>query len=380
MAEKRDYYEVLGVGKNATEDDIKKAYRNLAKKYHPDVNKAPEAEEKFKELSEAYEILIDPDKRANYDRFGHAGAESIFGREGFRWSDFTHFSDIEDIFGRDFFGRDLFNVFFGGERRASRTGPVHGSDLRYDLNITLEDAAFGLKTEINVPRTAVCDLCNGSGAKPGTKINTCPACKGTGQERRERRTPFGQFLSITTCSRCHGEGKIIESPCPRCNGTGNVRHTTRISVKIPAGVDTGSHLRISGEGDSGIRGGHPGDLYVVIHVLPHEFFKRQDDDIFCEIPITFSQAALGDEVEVPTLKSKARIKIPPGTQTGTVFRLKGEGIPHLNGRGRGDQNVIVRVKTPEKLNREQRELLEKLAKTEGMDIKKGFLSMIIGVV
>lgn len=380
MAEKRDYYEVLGVGRNARDDEIKKAYRNLAKKYHPDVNKAPDAEEKFKEISEAYEVLIDPDKKANYDRFGHAGAESIFGRGGFRWSDFTHFSDIEDIFGRDFFGGDIFNVFFGGERRTGRTGSVRGSDLRYDLKITLEDAAFGLKTEINVHKAGVCDLCNGSGAKPGTRINTCPNCKGTTQERRERRTPFGQFVSITTCSRCHGEGRIIETPCPRCNGTGSIGRTTKISVKIPPGVESGSHLRISGEGDSGIRGGPPGDLYVVIHVQPHEFFKREGDNIFCEIPITFSQAALGDEVEVPTLKSRARIKIPPGTQTGTVFRLKGEGIFRLNGRGRGDQNVIVRVKTPEKLNKEQRELFEKLAKMEGWNVKKGILGMIIGLI
>ena len=231
MAEKRDYYEVLGVGRNATEDEVKKAYRNLAKKYHPDVNKSPKAEEKFKELSEAYEILIDKDKRANYDRFGHAGAESVFGREGFTWSDFTHFNDVEDLFGGNFFGRDIFDVFFGGERRAGRTGPVIGGDLRYDLTITLEDAAFGLKTEINIPKTGVCDLCKGSGAKPGTRINTCTLCNGTGQERRERRTPFGQFVSITTCSRCHGEGKTIESPCPRCNGTGSIRQTTKISVR-----------------------------------------------------------------------------------------------------------------------------------------------------
>lgn len=375
MPDKRDYYEVLGVSRDTKEDEIKKAYRSLAKKYHPDVNKAPEAEEKFKEISEAYEVLIDSNKRANYDRFGHAGAESIFGKEGFRWSDFTHFSDIEDILGRDFFGRDIFDVFFGGGRRARRTGPVRGSDLRYDLNITLENAAFGLKTAINIPRTVACDLCGGNGAKPGTKIDTCPVCNGTGQESRERRTPFGQFVSVTTCNRCHGEGKIIENPCPRCNGTGSIGRTTKISVRIPIGVESGSHLRISGEGDSGIRGGPPGDLYVVIHVQPHEFFKRQDDDIFCEIPITFSQAALGDEIEVPTLKSRARIKIPPGTQTGTVFRLRGEGIPHLGGRGKGDQNVLVKVKTPEKLGREQREFFEKLAKIEGMDVKKGIFSI-----
>jgi len=370
---KRDYYEVLGIGKDATEREIKKAYRRLAKKYHPDVNKSPDAEDKFRELSEAYEILIDQEKRANYDRFGHAGAESIFGRGGFRWSDFTHFSDIEDLFNRDFFGRDIFDVFFKGFRGEPRRGPVKGNDLRYDLEISLEDAAFGLNTEIHVPRTEKCSTCNGTGAKSSTDIKTCPQCNGTGQEKRERRTPFGQFVSITTCSRCHGEGKIIERPCSECNGTGKIRRMRRISVKIPSGVDTGSRLRIVNEGDSGVRGGPPGDLYVVIHVLPHEFFRREGDDIYCEIPITFSQAVLGTEIEAPTLRSKARIKIPTGTQTGTIFRLRGEGIPRLHGSGRGDQNVKIKIVTPKKLNKRQRELFEELSEIEKMKEDEGFI-------
>lgn len=360
----RDYYEVLGVGKDAPEREIKRAYRRLAKKYHPDVNKSPDAEDKFRELSEAYEILIDPDKRANYDRFGHAGAESIFGRGGFKWSDFTHFSDIDDLFDRDFFGRDIFDVFFKGFRGESRRGPVRGNDLRYDLNISLEDAASGLNTEINVPRTEKCPNCNGTGALSSADIKTCPHCNGTGQEKRERRTPFGQFVSITTCSRCHGEGRIIERPCRECNGTGKVRSMRKISIRIPHGVDTGSRLRIANEGDSGIRGGPAGDFYVVIHVLPHEFFRREGDNLYCEIPITLSQAALGTEIEIPTLRSKAKVKIPPGTQTGTIFRLRGEGIPRLHGSGRGDQNVKVKVVTPKKLNKRQRELFKELAEIE----------------
>jgi molecular chaperone DnaJ len=361
---KRDYYEVLGVGRDSNERDVKRAYRRLAKKYHPDVNKSHDAEEKFKELSEAYEVLIDPEKRANYDRFGHAGAESMFGRNGFKWSDFTHFSDIEDLFNRDFFGRDIFDVFFKGFRGGPQRGPVKGNDLRYDLNISLEDAARGLNTEINVPRTEKCSTCNGSGARSGTDVKTCPQCNGTGQEKRERRTPFGQFVSITTCSRCHGEGRVIEKPCVGCNGTGKIRRMRKISVKIPAGVDTGSRLRISNEGDSGVKGGPAGDLYVVIHVLPHEFFRRDGSDLYCDIPITFSQAALGTEIEVPTLSSKAKIKIPSGTQTGTIFRLRGEGMPRLQDGGRGNQNVKVKVVTPKKLSRRQRELFEELSEVE----------------
>lgn len=361
---KRDYYEVLGVGRDADEQEVKRAYRRLAKKYHPDVNKSPDSEDKFKELSEAYEVLIDPEKKANYDRFGHAGAESMFGRNGFKWSDFTHFSDIEDLFDRDFFGRDIFDVFFKGFRGEPQRGPVKGNDLRYDLNISLEDVASDFNTEIHVPRTEKCPTCNGTGAKSDSDIKTCPVCNGSGQEKRERRTPFGQFVSLTTCNRCHGEGRIIDRPCTECNGTGKIRRMRKISLKIPAGVDTGSRLRIANEGDSGLRGGPPGDLYILIHVLPHEFFRREGSDLYCEIPITFSQAVLGAEIEVPTLKSKARIKIPPGTQTGTIFRLRGEGIPRLRTNVRGNQNVRVNAVTPKNLSKRQRELFEELAEIE----------------
>lgn len=361
---KRDYYEVLDVGKDASGQEIKKAYRRLAKKYHPDVNKGDGAEEKFKEVSEAYEILIDPEKRARYDRFGHAGAESIFGREGFKWSDFTHFSDIEDLFDRDFFGRDIFDVFFRGFREQPRRGPVKGNDLRYDLNISLEDAVNGLNTEINVPRTETCSACNGLGAKSNSDVKTCSICNGSGQEKKERITPFGKFVSVTTCGRCKGEGRIVEKPCPECMGSGKIRRMRKISVKIPRGVDTGSRLRIMGEGDAGLRDGPNGDLYIIVHVLPHEFFQRDGEDIYCEIPITFSQSAIGAEVEAPTLKSKARLKIPAGTQSGTIFRLRGEGMPRLRGSGRGDQYVKVRVVTPKKLSKRQMELLDEFAGTE----------------
>lgn len=372
MTEKRDYYDVLGVDRSATQDEIKKAYRRLAKKYHPDVSKSADAEEKFKELSEAYEVLADAEKRATYDQFGHAGLSGAFSGGGFSWGDFTHFSDIEDLFGGDFFGRDIFDVFFGGTRRTRQHSPARGSDLRYDLEISLEDAASGVETEISVPRTESCSVCGGSGAGPGSSPTTCPVCNGTGQERRERRMPFGYFTNITVCSRCHGEGMVIENPCSRCNGTGVVEVTRTISVKIPAGVDSGSHLRLRGEGDYGLRGGGAGDLYVVIHVRPHEFFERHGDDLLCKITISFSQAALGCEIEVPTLKGKAKLKIPAGTQTHTVFRLRGKGIPHLEGVGVGDQHVRVVVETPQRLSEEERELLEKLGKLEDYKNKSIF--------
>ncbi|MBN2014073.1 MAG: molecular chaperone DnaJ [Candidatus Altiarchaeota archaeon] len=377
---KRDYYEVLGIGKDASEQEIKRAYRKLAKKYHPDVNKGEGAEDKFKEVSEAYEVLIDPEKRANYNRFGHAGAESIFGREGFKWSDFTHFSDIEDLFDRDFFGRDIFDVFFRGFREQPRRGPVQGNDLRYDLNISLEDAANGLNTEIHVPRTETCPTCDGLGAKSNSDVKTCSLCNGSGQEKKERITPFGKFVSVTTCSGCNGSGRIIEKPCPECRGTGKIRRMRKISVKIPRGVDTGSRLRITGEGDAGLRGGPSGDLYIIMHVVPHEFFQRDGDDVYCDIPVTFSQTALGSEIEVPTLKSKVRLKIPQGTQSGTLFRLRDEGMPKLRGSGRGDQYVRVRVVTPKKLSKRQRELLEELSETEELeenDFLKRFRNQVI---
>ncbi|MFH1789351.1 MAG: molecular chaperone DnaJ [Candidatus Altiarchaeota archaeon] len=373
MSEKRDYYEVLGVGRDADKAEIKKAYRRLAKKFHPDVNKSPEAEGRFKEISEAYEVLADDGKKSTYDQFGHAGVSGQFSGGGFSWNDFSHFGDIEDLFGGNFFGRDIFDVFFGGRR--TRRGPTRGDDLRYDLEVTLEDAFRGVEQDIKVPRMEACGKCAGSGAAPGTKPVSCLECGGSGQTRRERRTPFGVFATVSACGRCKGDGKIIENPCQGCRGSGSVVVDRSIHVKIPAGISSGSHLRLRGEGSRGVRGGGAGDLYVVIFVKPHGFFERVEDDLICEIPVTFSQAALGAQIQVPTIDGKAKLKIPAGTQTHTVFRLKGEGMPRLQNRGRGDQHVRVIVETPKKPSREMKEVLEKLAELEEQN-SKGILEKI----
>jgi len=357
---KRDYYEVLGIGKGAGKNEIKKAYRKLARKYHPDVNKDAGAEGKFKEVSEAYEVLADDNKKANYDRFGHAGAQAGFSGGGFSWNDFSHFDDISDIFGRDFYGRDIFDVFFGGQGRRRGSSAKRGSDVRYDIEIDLEEAAFGAENEISVRRNETCGECKGSGAKSSSDIVSCPSCNGAGQLKQARRTPFGQFVTVTACSECKGAGRIIKKPCTGCEGTGRKSRSRKISVKIPAGVESGSYLRLHEEGDSGVKGGSSGDLYVVIHVRPHNEFMREGSDIVYELPISFSQAALGDEVEVPTLRERVTMRIPAGTQTGTLFKLKGEGIQKLHGRGRGDELVRVRVVTPDKLNGKQKELFREL--------------------
>jgi molecular chaperone DnaJ len=371
MPEKRDYYEVLGVSRDASKEEIKKAYRRLALKYHPDRNKSPDAEEKFKEISEAYGVLSDDTKRSQYDRWGHAGIEGRYTPE-----DIFRAINFEDIF-RDFdfgFG-SIFDMFFGRGERRRRTGPRRGADLRADIEITLEEAARGLKTNVTYPRLERCEVCNGSGARPGTSPRTCPACNGSGQVGYTKKTLFGQFTSVSTCGNCRGEGKVIDEPCTNCRGGGLVQRTRKISVKVPAGVDDGSRLRIAGEGEAGERGGMPGDLYVVVHIKPHEFFIREDEDILCEIPITFSQAALGDEIEVPTLNGRAKMKIPPGTQSGTIFRLKGKGMPSLRGLGRGDQHVRVIVQTPTKLNKRQKELLRELARFDNRE--KGFFHRMV---
>ncbi|NPV52786.1 MAG: molecular chaperone DnaJ [Firmicutes bacterium] len=367
---KRDYYEVLGVDRDASQDEIKKAYRKLARQYHPDANpNNSSAEEKFKEINEAYEVLGDPEKRARYDQFGHAGTEGGFG--GFGQGDFGGFGGFEP------FG-NIFDMFFGSDfagARAQRRGPERGADLRYDLEITLEDAAFGLEREVQVTRMDTCRECGGTGAAPGTHPITCPVCNGRGQVGETRATPFGRFTSLHTCQRCGGEGKIIEKPCPACNGKGRVRGRHTIAVKIPPGVDTGTRLRVAGEGDGGLKGGAPGDLYVYITVLPHDIFERAGNDIVCEVPVEFWQAALGDEIEVPTLDGKAKLKIPEGAQTGTVFRLKNKGIPSVRGFGRGDQHVRIKVVTPTKLNEKERELLRQFAKLHGKSAteeSKGF--------
>jgi len=351
MPAKRDYYEVLGVGTNATDEEIKKAFRKLAFKYHPDHNHGDKAGEKFKEVNEAYEVLSDPDKRAGYDRYGHSGVDGFFGR-GFEGFNFGGFGDI-------------FDAFFSGATTATRQAPQRGADLHYSITITFDEAAFGCEKEIDTLRTENCSLCQGIGCKPGSQPSRCPNCNGSGQVRRVQQTIFGRFTNTATCSQCHGEGRIITEPCPQCRGTGVEKRRRRIPVRIPAGVDDGSQIRIHGEGEAGLRGGSPGNLYVILSVLPHQFFIRDGDNILYELPINFAQAALGAEVEVPTLDGKTKLKIPTGSQTGKVFRLKAQGIPHLRRSGRGDQLVTLVVVTPESLTEEQRQLFQELANSLG---------------
>lgn len=354
---KRDYYEVLGVSRESSPEEIKKAYRRLARQYHPDANPDDKetAEAKFKEVAEAYDVLSDSEKRANYDQFGHAGVDGQgFGGFG------------EGGFGADFGGfGDIFDMFFGGGGGRQRSGPQKGADLRVNMEISFKEAAFGLEKDIQVPRVEACDTCGGSGAAPGSKPKQCPTCHGAGQVQFAQNTPFGRIVQSRTCDVCHGNGKIIEKPCPTCRGAGQVRRSRTIHVKIPAGVDNDSRLRMRAEGEAGVRGGPPGDLYVYITVQPHKIFTREGNEIICQIPISFTQAALGAEVEVPTLEGRANLKVPEGTQTGSVFRMKGLGIPYLSGRGRGDQHVQVKVVTPTKLTDKQRELLQELAKVSG---------------
>lgn len=352
---KRDYYEVLGISRNASAEEIKKAFRRLARQYHPDANQNIEnAEEKFKELGEAYEVLSDPEKRAQYDRFGH----SAFNGQGF--SGFGGFGGFGDFGGLG----EIFEMFFGSSGRG-RPGPEKGADIRADLEITLKEAAYGLEREIRIPRAEVCSTCGGSGAAAGTKPKTCPACDGTGQVQFAQSTPFGRIVQSRTCDRCHGRGQVIEKPCPTCRGAGQVRKTRGIKVKIPPGVDDGTRLRRAGEGEAGVRGGPPGDLYVYIHVKPHRLFRREGDDIISEIPVSFVQAALGDEISLPTLDGDATLKVPEGTQHGTVFRLKGKGIPHLHGHGVGDLLVSVKVVTPTRLTDKQKDLLREFSRLGG---------------
>jgi len=362
MPGKRDYYEVLGVDRSATADEIKKEYRRLARQFHPDVNKAPDAAEKFKEATEAYEVLSDPEKRAAYDRFGHAAFEGPAGGggAGAGGGGFDPFGGFADL-GFE----DIFDAFFGGGGRRRARGPVRGADLRYDLELDFEEAAFGIETEISVPRVEVCPHCHGNKAEPGTPIRTCPECGGTGEVRRVQQTPLGRLVNVHTCPRCRGEGQTVETACRECRGAGVVRRTRRIRVKVPAGIEDGQRIRLAGEGEAGERGGPPGDLYVFVTVRPHPFFRREGRDIHCEVPISFVQAALGDEIEVPTLEGTATLKIPEGTQTGTVFRMRGKGVPDVRGFGRGDQYVTVKVVTPTHLTDEQRDLLRRFARAGG---------------
>ena len=358
MSEKRDYYEVLGVPKGASDDEIKKAYKKLARKYHPDLNRndPKTAEEKFKEVNEAYDVLKDPQKKAAYDQFGHdafdprrggsAGGGNPFGGAG----GFGGF-DMDDIF-------DMFGMGGGGSRRARRQGPERGADLRYDLEISFEEAAFGKEIELSIPREENCPTCGGSGTAKGSTPETCSVCHGTGQEQVMQRTMFGSMMTSRTCSHCHGTGKIIKDPCKDCRGTGRKSVTKKIKVNIPRGVDDGQRVRVSGGGEAGVRGGANGDLYVYIFIRPHKLFQRRGNDVLIEIPITFVQASLGDTVQVPTLDGAVDLKIPAGIQSGTVLRMRGKGIPHLRGTGRGDQHVRVKVLTPQKLTSKQKDALK----------------------
>ena len=370
---KRDYYEVLGVQKGATEEEIKKAYKKMARKYHPDLNPGDkDAEEKFKEVNEAYEVLSDSEKKARYDQFGFAGVDPNFGAGGGGYGGGAgfDFGDLGDIFG-SFFG----GGFGGGQTRRNPNAPQRGESIRMNLTISFEEAAFGCEKELELDRYESCETCHGSGAAPGTSPETCPDCGGSGVVQTRRQTPMGVFASTAPCSRCGGRGKIIKEPCAACHGSGQTRKTRTIKVKIPAGIDDGQTISLRGEGSGGVNGGPAGDLYVTVYVKPHKMFKRDGQDIMLEMPVSFAQAALGATLTVPTVDGKVQYDMPEGTQTGTVFRLRGSGVPNINGRGRGDQYVKVTVEVPRNLNGEQKELLRKFEEATGencYDQRKGF--------
>ena len=357
MAEQRDLYEVLGLQKGASDDEIKKAYRKLAKKYHPDLNPGDkEAEQKMKEVNGAYEVLSDADKKARYDQYGFAGIDPNYaggGAGGF--GGFQDF-DLGDIFGSMFGGG--FGGGFGGQQ-TRQNGPRKGENLRVNLQLTFEEAIFGCEKSVSITRNEACKDCGGSGAKKGTTPETCPVCRGMGQVKSTQRTPIGVFSTNAPCQNCHGTGKIIKEPCPTCKGEGKTRKTRTIQVKIPAGIDDGQTISLRGEGNGGFNGGPAGDLYVTVYVKEHKMFKRDGQDIILEMPISFAQAALGATLTVPTVDGKVQYDLPEGTQTGTVFRLRGSGVPNINGRGRGDQYVKVTVEVPRNLSAEQKELLRK---------------------
>ena len=361
MAEKRDYYEVLGIQKGASEDEIKKAYKKLARKYHPDMNPGDkEAEEKFKEVNEANEVLSDPEKKARYDQFGFAGVDPNYGAGagGGAYGGGFDFGDLGDIFG-SFFGGG-----FGGQRR-NPNAPQRGESIRASVSIDFTEAAFGCEKEVTLERSEQCATCGGNGCAPGTTPEICPDCRGSGTVQTRRQTPMGVFASTSPCRKCGGTGRIIHQPCPDCRGSGAVRKRRTIKISIPAGIDHGQTISLRGQGNAGKNGGPAGDLLITVMVRPHELFRRDGTDVFCEAPITFTQAVLGAELEIPTIDGKVKYSIPEGTQTGTVFRLKGKGIPVLNGRGRGDQYVTVTIETPRNLNREQKDALRKFSEALG---------------
>ena len=362
MAEKRDYYEVLGIQKGASEDEIKKAYKKLARKYHPDMNPGDkEAEEKFKEVNEANEVLSDPEKKARYDQFGFAGVDPNYGAGagGGAYGGGFDFGDLGDIFG-SFYGGG-----FGGGQRRKPNAPQRGESIRASVSVSFTEAAFGCEKSVTLERSEQCPTCRGNGCAPGTTPEICPDCHGTGTVQTRRQTPMGVFASNGPCRKCGGTGRLIHQPCPDCRGTGAVRKRKTIKVNIPAGIDHGQTISLRGQGNAGKNGGPAGDLLITVMVQPHELFRRDGVDVFCEAPITFAQAVLGAELEIPTIDGKVKYSIPEGTQTGTVFRLKGKGIPVLNGRGRGDQYVTVTIETPRNLNKEQKEALRRFSETLG---------------
>ena len=373
MNDGKDYYEVLGVPRNASEQEIKKAYRRLARQYHPDVNKEADSEARFKEINEAYQVLSDPEKRATYDRFGRAGLSGMGGFGGFGDFGFGSFDD-------------LFESFFGGfERRTTvRRGPVKGENLKVPLTLEFEEAVFGCEKEIEVTRLEECPQCRGTGAEPGTQPIRCPQCNGTGEVRRVQQSILGSLVNVSTCPRCGGAGEVIPTPCTACRGSKRVAASRKIMVEIPAGVNNGTQIRLAGEGEPGQRGGPPGNLYVILSVREHPFFKRQGDDTYLQLNINVAQAALGDQVRVPTLDGEVELSIPAGTQTGKTFRLRGKGVPHLRSNGRGDQYVVVQVVVPTELTAEQRELFLKLSRTLGREVipqnDKGILERVIEAI
>lgn len=373
MADKRDFYEVMGVPKNATDDEIKKAYRKLAKQYHPDLNPGDkEAEAKFKEVNEAYEVLSDKDKKARYDQFGHAGVDPNFGGGAGGGSPFSGDIDLGDIF-NSFFGG------FGGQRQANPNAPRRGSDTEAVVNISFEEAAKGCRKTVSFNKVDACADCSGTGAKKGTSAKTCSQCGGSGQVRINQRTPFGMVQTARTCDRCGGTGKVIETPCDTCKGSGKVRRQKSIEINIPAGIDNDQMLNVSGQGNAGTNGGPNGDLHVYVNVRPHPIFERRGDDIWCEMPITFTQAALGAEVVVPTIDGKVSYQVREGTQPGDVFKLKGKGIPHINGRGRGDQFVRMTIEVPKNLSQKQKDILKEFddsAEEKNYQKRKGFFDKL----
>ncbi|MHB1356634.1 MAG: molecular chaperone DnaJ [Anaerolineae bacterium] len=365
---KRDYYEVLGVPRDASKDDIRTAFRKLARLYHPDASKENGTEEQFKEINEAYQVLNDEEKRSLYDRFGHAAMGQNANPGGFGGSDFGGFGSI-------------FEDFFGfGQRTGSRPGPARGSDLRFDIEIPFEEAVFGKKREITIHRMEKCPACHGSGAEPGTTPIRCPECNGSGQVRRSQQSIFGAFVNVSACPRCGGRGETISTPCATCHGSQQVEQERKLQVDIPAGVDDETRIRLTGEGEPGAYGGPAGNLYVVLHVKPHAYFKRREDDILLGMNINIAQAALGAEIDVPTLEGTEKIKIPPGTQAGSTFKLRGKGVPHLQRKDRGDQIVIISILVPTNLDANQKRLFKELGKSlSGETIaeeEKGFFSRV----